>query len=80
MKQYQNARFKQKEKRNKMIVYHELVNWSWRSQKKVVEAPPAAHLFKFISKGPVVQMLQHLRLNGVDDKDNPIIVKIAMYE
>ena len=61
-----------------MIAYPKLINWTWRSQKKVVQAPPIAYLLIPILKGPLSKILQDLRFGGVDDEDNDIIMEIAM--
>ena len=63
-----------------MIAYPKLINWTWRSQEEVVQAPPIAYLLIPILEGPLLKILQDLRFGGVDDEDNRIIMEIVVYK
>ena len=58
--------------------YPKLIKWTWRSQEEVVQAPPITYLVISKLKGPLTKISQDLRLGGMDDEDNRIIMKIAL--
>ena len=61
-----------------MIAYPEFINRTWRSQEEVVQAPPIAYLVIPILEGPFSKILQNLKLGGVDDDDDRIIMEIVV--
>ena len=60
--------------------YPKLIKQTWRSQEEVVQAPPIAYLVVSKLEGPLTKIPQDLRLGGMDDEDNRIIMKIALCE
>ena len=58
--------------------YPKLIKWTWRGQEEVVQAPPIAYLVVSKLEGPLTKIPQDLRLGGMDDEDNRIIMKIAL--
>ena len=58
--------------------YSKLINRTWRGQEEVVQAPPIAYLVVSKLEGPLSKIPQDLRLSGIDDEDNRIIMKIAL--
>ena len=73
------SKFKtRKEKEKDVNAYPKLINRTWRGQEEVVQAPPIAYLVVSKLKGPLLKIPQDLRLGGMDDEDNCIIMKIAL--
>ena len=58
--------------------YPKLINRTWRGQEEVVQAPPIAYLVISKLEGLLSKIPQDLRLGGMDDEDNCIIMKIAL--
>ena len=58
--------------------YPKLIKRTWRGQEEVVQAPPIAYLVVSKLEGPLTKILQDLRLAGMDDENNRIIMKIAL--
>ena len=58
--------------------YPKLIKRTWRGQEEVVQAPPIAYLVVSKLEGPLTKIHQDLRLGGMDDEDNRIIMKIAL--
>ena len=63
---------------DKVIKDPKLIKRTWRSQEEVVQAPPIAYLVVSKLEGPLTKIPQDLRLGGMDDEDNRIIMKIAL--
>ena len=61
-----------------MNAYPKLINRTWRGQEEVVQVPPIAYLVVSKLEGPLSKIPQDLRLGGMDDEDNCIIMKIAL--
>ena len=61
-----------------MIAYSKLINWTWRSQEEVIQAPPIAYLVIPTLEGPLSKILQNLWFGGVDDEENCIIMEIVV--
>ena len=68
----------EKKKEKDMNTYPKLINRTWRSQEKVVQAPPIAYLVVSKFKGPLLKIPQDLRFGEMDDENNHIIMKIAL--
>ena len=80
-KEKNTSKFKTRnEKEMDVNAYPKLIKRTWRTQEEVVQAPPIAYLVVSKLEGPLTKIPQDLRLGGMDDEDNRIIMKIALCE